>query len=238
MTDLTLNLGPAGVSKAYDIPAKDWEIANKRVSVVLEPSKDPELTAKLQALPNYTDLVSVSQQWKDTTFEALVNFAQQLGNFANTDVQSYLQVLGMIVEKLKNGDQSMQPVLDNTVKGFTTDTLSFTSQANDLIPELKKFDDQMTKSSLPGGDSDPAWQAFKLQAGLAFDDLFGRFQTITDDLNNLQTQADKKLAKDLPIVVSLVDLPLAKQNWQTVADNANGFAANAPQQTKYLNGDW
>lgn len=238
MTELTLNLSPEGISKAYQIPAQDWEIANKRVSVLLDPGKEPQLQAKLKALPNYASLVLVAQRWKSSTFHHLVSFAQKLAEFANTDVQSYLQVLGMIVDKLEAGEQSMQSVLDDTVKGFITDSRSFATLANKLVPELKAFDDQMSQASISGGAGGSTWAAFSLNAGVAFDDLYGRFNIITDNLNNLQNTVDTRLSKQLPVVVSLVDLPLARQNWLTVALECKGFAANAPQQTRYLDGDW
>ncbi len=239
MSDTSIDLGPGKISDSYSIPVTDWEIANKRVSVILDPTREPALQKKLKALPNYSTLFAVSQTWKETTFDRLVTFASGLAQFAQTDVQSYLTVLGMIIDALVDGDRSMKTRLHNTVAGFTADTSQFSSQAAVLADQLKDFDTQMSQSDVPGGDpDDPIWNAFSLNAGLAFDVLNGRFQIITSNLTSMQTEVDEKIEKDLPIVVQLVDLPVAKQRWQSVGDYAAGFVANAPAQYKYLDGDW
>ena len=239
MTDTSINLGPGKILDSYNIPAADWQIANKRVSIILDPTREPALQQRLKALPNYSELVAISQTWKKTTFDGLVTFAARLAQFAQTDVQSYLTVLKMIIDALAGGDPSMKTRLDNTVEGFTADTRQFSMQAAQLTDQLKDFDIQMSQADMPGGDpKDPIWNAFSLNAGLAFDILNGRFQTITDDLTGLQTDVDQKIKKDLPIVVQLVDLPVAKQRWQTIGDEAAGFVANAPAQRRYLDGDW
>lgn len=239
MSNASINLGPDGISSSYNIPANDWAIANKRVSVVLDRSRDPALQQKLHALPNYNSLVSVSSTWKTSTFDSLISFSSDLANFAQTDVQSYLTVLNMILNALQAGDKSMKTRLDNTVAGFISDSNQFSAQSAILTSQLKAFDLQMSESDISGGDpSDPVWSAFSLNAGLAFDVIEGRFQTISDDLKRMQTNIEEKLKKDHPIVVQIVDLPLAKSGWQSIAEYAAGFVANAPAQRKYLNGDW
>lgn len=239
MSSNTLDLGPGDIASAYDIPASDWEIANKRVSVILDPSRDPALQAKLKALPNYDQLVAVSSQWKQTTFNSLVDFASKLNTFSQTDVQSYLTVLGMIVEALNNGDTSMQERLNNTVAGLEADTSEFTSVVDPLATELKNFDQQMTQADIGGGDpNDPIWSNFSLNAGMAFDVINGRFQTISSDLLGLKNSVDEKIKKDLPIVVKLVDLPIAKDRWISIGTDATAFVSNAPAQRKYLDGNW
>ncbi|NQV26839.1 MAG: hypothetical protein HQ518_21015 [Rhodopirellula sp.] len=240
MSDTEIDLSPGPITDSYNIPSTDWEIANKRVSIILDPSRGPAaLQKKLKALPNYQQLVAVSQAWKASTFDNLVNFASNLGEFSGTTVQSYLTVLGMIVDQLVNGEKSMKDRFDNTVDGFAQATADFSSQASTLAAPLKKFDIQMTQSDVSGdGVDDPIWNTFSLNAGMAFDVLEGRFQTMTSDLTGMQTDVDQKLKKDDPIVVQLVDLPVAKQRWQSISGLASGFVANAPAQRKYLNGDW
>ncbi len=239
MSDISIDLGPGDISNSYNIPANDWEIANKRVSIIVDVSRDPALQKKLQALPNYSSLVSVSNTWKKLTFDSLVSFSSKLANFSQTDVQSYLTVLGMILKALKAGDKSMKQRLDDTVNGFIEDSNQFSLQSAALTQQLKEFDSQMSKSDIPGGDpSDPIWSVFSLNAGMAFDVLEGRFQTISQDLKRMQTEVEEKLKNDLPIVVTIVDLPNAEQSWQTIGTYAAGFVANAPAQRKYLDGDW
>lgn len=239
MSATPLNLGPGKISDTYDIPSTDWEIANKRVSVILDPSRAPALQNKLHALPNYAQLLVVAKKWQTSTFNSLVTFSTNLAQFSQTDVQSYLTVLGMIIDALVAGDTKMKSRLEHTVAGFTTDTCQLSVQAADLAEQLKAFDIQMSQSDVISEDpNDPVWGVFSLNAGLSFDVLSGRFQSITSDLTSMQKEINKKIANDMPIVVQLVDLSIAKQRWQTIGDYANGFVTNAPAQRKFLDGNW
>lgn len=236
-TDTAINLGPGDTAQPYTIPAQDWAIANKRVSVVLDPTRAPSVQAKLKALPVYDQVVGVCQTWKATTFDDVVAFGQSLATFAQTDVQSYLTVIGMIVDAMKGGDTSMQGRLDDTVKGMVSDTSGLSTKAAALAPVLTSFDDLMSQTSVETGD-DPVWSSFTINAGFAFDQLGGRFGMIVQDLTNLQTTIAHQIAHDLPVVVRIADLPNAIREWNTVGEMAAGFVLNAPAQRKYLSGDW
>lgn len=237
MTDTTINLGPGAGAQPYAIPPQDWAIANKRVSVVLDPSRAPAVQARLTALPVYDQVVGACRTWKASTFDDLVAFGTALAAFAQTDAQSYLTVMGMIVKAMMAGDTSMQGRLNDTVKGLVADASGLAAQAQTLAPVLKSFDALMEQTSVAPND-DPVWSAFSINAGLAFGQLGGRFGMIVQDLTDLQTTIARQIAQDMPVVVHLVDLPDAIRDWTTVGETAAGFVLNAPAQRKFLAGDW
>lgn len=236
----SIDLGPGSISEFWAIPATDWEIVNKRVSVILDPSKGPaEIQNKLKALSNYENLVAVSKAWKKSTFDGLVDLASSLHDFSTTTVESYLSVLKMIIDQFVDGDKSMKERFDNTVDGFVSSSINYSSSAAALSPLIREFDTQMTQADVGGsGGDDPIWNAFSFNAGNAFDIIESRFNSLTNDLNDMKQNVNEKLKSDDRVVVQFVDLPNAQTKWKTVSDLSQGFVANAPAQRHFQNGDW
>jgi hypothetical protein len=236
-----IDLSPGPVAGPYQIPAEDWAIVNKRVSMVLQSTLGGSVGnfyQKLKALPNYQQLLAVAQTWKDSTFDGLVSFASSLATFGSQTVQGYLDLLGPLVDKLSQGDTSVKPQFDRAVLELAQVLTGLSSQASALVQPLNAFDIQMTQADVSGsGAQDPIWNVFSKNAGTAFDDIDGRINILSKDLSNLKTTVDQNLENDLPVVIQLVDLPGVKQQWQEVGKLASGFTAAAPQQRQFLTSD-
>jgi hypothetical protein len=238
----TVHLGPGPIADPYRIPADDWAIVNKRVSVVVQSGLREAwpiaFYQKLKALPNYRQLLAVAQTWNSSTFEGLVSFASSLETFGAQTVQGCLDKLGPLVDKLTQGDTSVKPRFDQTVDGLTRALAPLGSQASALVQPLKAFDLQMTQADVSGsGAPDPIWSVFSKSAGTAFDVIEGRFEILADDLNGLKSAVEQQLHNDLPVVIQLVDLPEVRRQWQEVGRLASTFVAGASQQRQYLASD-
>lgn len=237
----TIDFSPGPVAGPYQIPAEDWAIVNKRVSMVLESPLGGSANAfyqKLEALPNYQQLLAVARTWRDSTFDGLVSFASSLAAFGSQTVQGYLDSLGPLVDQLSQGDTSVKPQFDRAVLELDQALSELSSQASALVQPLNAFDLQMTQADVSGsGAQDPIWNVFSKNAGTAFDDIDGRINILSKDLSSLKSTVDQNLENDLPIVIQLVDLPGVKQQWQEVGKLASGFVAAAPQQRQYLTSD-
>lgn len=236
-----VRLTAAGQGALFTVPESDWTAISQRVGMTLLAKGIASTIAKF--LPDFPDLVTVCQQWKDTTFPTLVSQSQAVATYAGEAIGSFTKLQQKLVGLAP--DDPLPPDVETEASAaldeLSTSTHDLASPFADLTEIVRAFYDENgivdAKIEAYADRLGAHWQSIAAPAK-AIDEATGRvmgaWQAIDDDLANV---ASGSIPITTPFLMGL-GIDAAVNAWTGLKQEASAFPSLAEGQQKYLDGSW
>ena len=232
-----------------DIPASSWVTINKRVSIVLASEWNSEYYRPIRVLAQYNALYAVSEKWKTTTFDQLIQFSQKIDFVAGQILSLLDTVCPAGTWKITSGQMAQVNTLINELK---TNLGHLSQDANQLQTELNEFSREQLAADVAHGQEklNPHWGALTQESNDAFttaqvnwDSANQLLQTLFNKLPSIQSQiataqSGTNQNNRLTIEVNLAAELMAERNsWHEVQRSARSFKSASSDQRQYMDSD-
>lgn len=236
-----VQVGAGTSGSLFTVPESDWTALSKRVGLTRLASSIAPVIEKY--IPDFPQLVTVCENWANTTFPGLVDVSGRINTFSQECVQRFGAVQQAIAGLGQNDPipPATVTLIQNSFASLAVDAGPLNSTVVDLSGQVKAFVDRNdiidAEIANYAKELGPNWQAIgaatapvQQAAGL----VEGAWGAIATDFTAIATQ---KFEITMPFLLSL-DVQSAVLSWTNVGKEAAAFQPMAAGQQQFLTGAW